>query len=217
MHLTSLSQIIVAIALVFSIAVFAMRLRTFLRLSRPVDLASPKGNPALGILYAYTLVMAPWAKESTRRHWLAYLRGVAFHLGILMGFTILLGSPWFTKMDYSFRFLLAIASALGAVLGLVGLAARLMESNLRKLSVPDDYFAVVLVSLFLLTASIGMLIPTALPLFYLISALLLIYAPFSKIRHCLYYAFSRRFFGKFFGSRNIIPHQHPHGSVSTIR
>jgi hypothetical protein len=217
MDVITLSQTIAGLALIFSFMAFRIRLRSFLRLSQPVDLASPKGSPAAGMLYAYTLGMAPWVKESTRRHWLSYLRGVAFHVGILVGFIIMIGSPWFASMDFQFRLMLGIAAALGAILGLAGFAARFMESNLRSLSLPDDYFAVLLVSLFLLAASLSMLFTPLLPLFYLLSAILLFYAPFSKIRHCLYFAFSRRFFGKFFGSRNILPHQYKNNSESIIR
>jgi hypothetical protein len=217
MDVITLSQIIAGLALIFSLVVFGMRLKSFLRLTQPVDLATPKGSPAAGMLYAYTLGMAPWVKESTRRHWGAYLRGVSFHVGILVGFIILIGSPWFARMDFQFRLVLGIAAASGTIFGLAGFAARFKEANLRSLSLPDDYFAVFLVSLFLMAASLSMLFPTLLPLFYFLSAILLVYAPFSKIRHCLYFAFSRRFFGKFFGSRNILPHHHTNSSVSTIK
>ncbi|MBE0410847.1 MAG: hypothetical protein IBX69_14080 [Anaerolineales bacterium] len=215
--MTTLSQIVAGLALIFSLVVFGLRLKSLLKMSSPVDVAPEKGNPTSGVLYAYTLGMAPWAKESTRRHWLAYTRGVAFHGGIIVGFIILLGSPWFASMDFQFRLVLGIAATLGGILGLAGFASRFIEANLRNLSNPDDYFAVLLVSLFLGAAGLSMLIPATMALFYIISAILLIYAPFSKIRHCLYFAFSRRFFGKFFGRRNVLPHQHPTSSAGFAR
>jgi hypothetical protein len=199
-------KILAAGALVFSILAFAGRLQAFTSLSRPVDRAVPKGSPRAGLVYAFTLGMAPWAKESTRLHRVAYLRGVAFHLGIFLGLGILLASPWLGRLPAAWRSLLGIGAALGAALGLAGFAARLFERNLKALSSLDDYAAVLVVSLFLACASLSLFLPAALPLFYLASSVLLVYAPFSKIRHCLYYASSRMFFGKFVGSRAILPH-----------
>ncbi len=77
MSLFLITQLLAGIALVFAVLSFAKRLRAFSRLSRPMDRSTPKGDPRLGILYAFTLGMAPWAKESTRRHALAYLRLIA--------------------------------------------------------------------------------------------------------------------------------------------
>jgi hypothetical protein len=67
---------------------------------------------------------------------------------------------------------------------------------------------VLLVSLFLATATSALLAPALRPVFYLVSALMLVYAPLGKIRHCLYYAYSRLFFGKFFGRRAVLPATH---------
>jgi hypothetical protein len=199
-------QILAGGALFFSLVVFAGRVRAFKRLAHPADLAVPKGSPRAGLVYAYTLGMAPWAKESTRLHSAAYLRGVAFHLGIFLGLGILLASPWLGQLPPVWSSLLAIGAALGALLGLAGFAARFLEHNLKALSTPDDYAAVLVVSLFLASASLWLFVPATLPLFYLVSAAMLVYAPFSKIRHCIYYAYSRMFFGKFVGSRAVLPH-----------
>jgi hypothetical protein len=42
---------------------------------------------------------------------------------------------------------------------------------------------------------------------------MLVYIPLGKIRHCLYFFFSRTFFGKFFGRRAVFPH--PQATAST--
>lgn len=202
-----LYPLIAGVALAFAVLSFGRRLRAFLALPRPKDGARPKGNPLAGVAYAYTLGMAPWAKESTRRHLLAYLRGVAFHLGIFLGLAALLAGPWLHLLPAAWKALAALGTGAGALFGLAGFAARLLEPNLKALSTPDDYASVSLVSLFLASASLGLLIPAAMPAFYLTAAILLVYAPFSKIRHCLYYAYSRLFFGRFFGSRAVLPHR----------
>jgi nitrate reductase gamma subunit len=206
MTLRLLSGIIAGLALVFSLVIFTWRLRIFNQLARPADRARPKGNLKAGVLYAYTLGMTPWAKESTRLHMLAYLRGVAFHLGIFLGMGLLLASPWIHLLPSILRNLLALGAGLGAVFGLIGFVLRFTEPNLKAVSTKDDLFAVLLVSLFLVAASLWLVVPGALPVFNLVSAGMLIYAPFSKVRHCIYFAYSRLFYGKFVGSHAVLPH-----------
>lgn len=201
-------QLLALGALAFFLLAFAWRMRNFNQLARPTDRSRPKGSPQAGVLYAFTLGMAPWAKESTRRHAIAYLRGVGFHLGIFLCLAILITSPWIARLPQEIQVLLGIAASLGAVLGFAGFAMRFVDHNLKALSTPDDYFAVLMVSLFLTAAGLWLfgVIPVA--VFYVISVLMLVYAPFSKIRHCFYFAYSRLFFGKFFGRRAVLPHDH---------
>jgi nitrate reductase gamma subunit len=206
MSLIGFTQIIAALALAFTLAAFGLRLRSFSQLARPKDRSTPKGNAQAGIFYAYTLGMAPWAKESTRRHWVAYLRGIFFHIGIFLGLGIFLVSPWMAALPGSIRALLAFATGVGALLGLAGFILRFVERNLKALSTPDDYFAALMVSVFLAAASAWLAGWVSLPVFYLVSGLMLVYAPFSKIRHCIYFAYSRLFFGRFVGARAVLPH-----------
>ncbi|HEY6074527.1 MAG TPA: hypothetical protein VIV15_14350, partial [Anaerolineales bacterium] len=63
------------------------------RRALPADRSLVKGNPAHGIRYAFTAGMMPWAKESTRIHMIAYLRGIGFHIGIFTALAALLISP----------------------------------------------------------------------------------------------------------------------------
>jgi hypothetical protein len=41
---------------------------------------------------------------------------------------------------------------------------------------------------------------------YIVAAVTFVYVLLGKIRHCLYFFFSRMFFGKFFGRRAVFPH-----------
>ena len=214
MSAMSIWQIVAALALAFSLAAFARKLRVFSALPRPADRSPVKGNPRAGVLYAFTWGMLPWAKESTRRHFIAYTRGVLFHLGIFLGLGVLIASPWLGGASAGLRALLALAAGLGALLGLAGAAMRLVEHNLRALSTPDDYFAVSIVSLFLASAGAWLLEPNLAPFFYTVSAIMLAYAPLGKIRHCIYYAYSRLFFGRFVGRRAVLPH---HQQAEVIR
>ena len=206
MTLTGFAQAVALLALVFTLLAFGRRLRIFNQLALPKDRSTPKGNVPAGILYAYTLGMAPWAKESTRRHWVAYLRGIGFHVGIFLGLGIFLASPWMRSFPTGVRALLSLVMGFGALFGLAGFVLRLVDENLKTLSAPDDYFAVLLVSAFMAVAAAWLLGWLPLAAFYLLGGGLLVYAPFGKIRHCIYFAYSRLFFGRFFGRRAVLPH-----------
>jgi hypothetical protein len=216
MSLIGASQIAAGLALAFSLLAFGRLLWIFSRLPRPQDRSAPKGSAQAGILYAFTLGMAPWAKESTRLHSRAYLRGVAFHLGIFLGLVVFLASPWLEGQPSSAKALLALGAGLGAFFGLAGFIFRLAEPNLKAISTPDDYFTVLVVSLFLACEALWLAGLLALPVFYGMAVVMLVYGPFSKIRHCLYFAASRLFFGKFVGSRAVLPHRQQGKPFKTV-
>jgi hypothetical protein len=206
MDTTVIFQLLAVLALAFSIFAFGSRLRAFRALPVPKDRSPMRGDPQAGIFYAFTLGMAPWAKESTRLHAVAYLRGVAFHLGIFLGLGVLLASPWLAAFPAWLQTALAVGAGIGALLGLAGFAARFAEHNLRSLSTPDDYTAVLVVSLFLAVTAAWLAGWVGAGVYYLTAGIMLVYAPFSKIRHCIYFAFSRLFYGRFIGRRAVLPH-----------
>jgi hypothetical protein len=172
----------------------------------PADRSPLKGVPAHGITYAFTIGMMPWAKESTRIHMIAYLRGIGFHIGIFAALGALIISPFWSLLPGILTTLLLWVLIIGTLLGAAGGIMRLAEHNLRGLSLPDDHFAVWLVTLFMAAAALAVWNSSFLTLFYFISAVTLVYVPLGKIRHCLYFFFSRIFFGKFFGRRAVYPH-----------
>lgn len=172
----------------------------------PADTSPIKGNITHGITYAFTKGMMPWAKESTRIHMIAYLRGIGFHVGIFTAIGAVIVSPfwgWFSPLLSGTLFWLL---TLGAILGAAGGVMRIVEHNLRGLSLPDDHFAVWLTTLFITVTGATVVNEAFLIPMYTVSAVTFVYVPFGKIRHCLYFFFSRMFFGKFFGRRAVFPH-----------
>jgi len=200
-----ITQIAALLALSFCLGSFALRWRAAQR--RPfaaADRAPAKGSPRRGLLYAFTLGMAPWAKESTRLHSLAYLRGIVFHGGIFTALAALLLSPFWPMLPGALLYTLGGAAAVGALCGLLGVLARWFEPNLRALSTIDDFASLLLVVVFQGLTAIALVSSVWLPALYMSAALMLVYAPLGKIRHCIYFFFSRRFFGLFLGRRGLV-------------
>jgi hypothetical protein len=153
-------------------------------------------------------MLMPWAKESTRIHLFAYLRGIVFHAGIGAGVLGLVLGLWAPAVPGPYRVLLIAALAAGALAGWGGFAARFVERGLRALSTPDDFISVALVSLFLTAGALAWWDARWMGAFLLLGAATLVAIPFTKIRHCFYYFFSRYFFGQFYGRRGVLGGAH---------
>ena len=176
------------------------------RRALPADRSPIKGNVSHGIAYAFTTGMLPWAKESTRIHMIAYLRGIGFHIGIFTAIGAVIISPFWGYLPSLLSWTLFGVLTLGAFLGTAGGVMRIVEHNLRGLSLPDDHFAVWLTTLFITVTGLAVVNEAFLIPMYSIAAITFVYVPLGKIRHCLYFFFSRTFFGKFFGRRAVFPH-----------
>lgn len=203
MNFLTFSRILTGTGFLFCLVLLFMRLRGLLALPYKPELAPVKGNVLSGLIYAFTLGMAPWAKESTRLHLLTYLRGLMFHIAIFLALAILPLSFILPPFG-SLRWLPAMMIGLGALAGVEGFFHRLLTRSGRVLSTPDDLASVALVSLFLITAFGSLWAVSWLPFFYLVSAILFFYLPFSKIRHFLYFFFSRYFFAVKYSQRGAI-------------
>jgi len=176
------------------------------RRALPTDKSPIKGNISHGITYAFTTGMMPWSKESTRIHMIAYLRGIGFHIGIFTAIGTVIVSPLWDFIPPLLSLALFWILILGAFLGVAGGLMRIVEHNLRGLSLPDDHFAVWVTTLFITVAGLGLMNEAFVIPMYIIAAITFVYIPLGKIRHCLYFFFSRMFFGKFFGRRAVFPH-----------
>lgn len=204
MDIITITLIIAILGLALGLLGIILRLRDILNRPFKKDLARERGSVARAILFAFTLGMAPWEKESTRIHWIAYLRGIFFHIGIFMAFGVLLVSPWLDLLPKWLIWLGIAVTGFGALFGFAGIFVRLAGPNERALSVPDDYASVFLTSLFIALAFATLLRSSFLPAFYVVTGIVGAYIPLSKIRHCVYFFYSKFFFGKGFGHRGVI-------------
>jgi hypothetical protein len=204
MDIVAITRIIAIVGLALGLLGIILKLKEIMNRPFKKDLARQGGSVGRAVLFAFTLGMAPWEKESTRIHWIAYLRGIFFHIGIFMAFGVLLASPWLTFAPKWITWIALAVTGLGAIFGFAGIFIRLSGPNERLLSLPDDYFSVFLTSLFITSAFGTLLWPVVLPVFYVVTGVLGTYLPISKIRHCVYFFYSKFFFGMSFGHRGVI-------------
>ena len=206
MSLFAILQLGVAASVLFCLVVLTVMVaRTFAFGKRPTY-ANPQGNRFSGVVYAFGQGMLPWEKETAARHIWTYIGGILYHLGIFAAMlflaTVLLRISLFNALLQIVRVLLVI----GLVSGVALLVKRRLKPHMRFLSGGDDYLANVLVDLFLLSALGATLKENASVVFSVIAIIIFLYIPFGKIRHCVFFFYSRILFGDFFGRRGVIPH-----------
>jgi hypothetical protein len=181
-------------------------------LSRPgaCDPSPGKGSAKLGVLYAFTLGMLPWKKESARMHPLVYLRGIGFHIGIFAAILVLTLSIFNITSHYLLSLVLIVLMWLGVVSGLAAIVSRAADPMLRGISNADDYISPALITLFMLAGALSVMGLLATVYFYITTSVLCLYLPWSKVRHCVYFFFSRGKIGAMMGHRGLLMMQGDH-------
>jgi len=167
--------------------------------------APSSGNPRQGACYAFTLGMAPWAKESVLLNLFSFIAGLVFHGGIFAALLLLALYLLKAGLPNILLFILGITALAGTSAGIGLLIKRVLKKELRSLSGPDDYLANLLSVSFSGLAFWAVLSPVMLHAWLLAGALLFIYIPLGKIRHCLFFFTSRYHFGAFYGRRGTFP------------
>jgi nitrate reductase gamma subunit len=196
----------VAASVLFCIVVLAVILMRTLAFGRRPTYAHPRGSSFAGIVYAFGLGMLPWEKESAAKHIWTYAGGILYHLGILMAMLFLAAVLLGISLSATFLQAVRILLVIGLVSGVALLIKRMLKPQMRSLSSGDDYLANSLVDLLLLLALAATFAGTALIPFLAVAIITFIYIPFGKVRHCVFFFYSRILFGDFFGRRGVLPH-----------
>ena len=216
------AEIIHWIALAVMAVVYTLRIRWLLSFKLAKDRSAP-GNPEVsdgkrGARHSLFNVAMPWSMESTRRpkgitFWFSF---VIFHLGVVAGIflafvsTIAPGVLHVPAIGWAVMALLIGAFAVA----LYRLARRLLRPVMRLISTPDDYFSLIMLTVwFALGAAtqaylmgIWGVSNEVLQVAYLyLTSFFLLYVPFSKISHYLYYPFTRIWIGRALGHRGSYP------------
>ena len=200
------------VALAFMGTVYILRLIWMFKFKAGKEITDPVGNPRVGVAYSMMNVAMPWAMESARKNWSFYTQFVIFHIGVVAAISATFIIP-FWPGAFEIKALVRIFQlALGAAfaVGIIRPIRRITSPTMRLISTPDDYFSLVLMSSFF--ASGVFAVPNEyevsegpLIFFFIMTTLFLIYVPFSKISHYLYYPFTRYFLGKTMGHRGVFP------------
>jgi len=200
------------VALAFMGTVYILRLIWMFKFKAGKEITDPVGNPRVGVAYSMMNVAMPWAMESARKNWSFYTQFVIFHIGVVAAISATFIIP-FWPGAFEIKALVRIFQlALGAAfaVGIIRPIRRITSPTMRLISTPDDYFSLVLMSSFF--ASGVFAVPNEyevsegpLIFFFIMTTFFLIYVPFSKISHYLYYPFTRYFLGKTMGHRGVFP------------
>jgi hypothetical protein len=199
-------------ALAFMALVYAARLVWIFRFRTRRERTTPAGNERAGAGFSLMNIAMPGAMESTRKRPGFYAQFVIFHLGVAAAiagtFVIPYAPGLFARPAWLWLFRAIVAAAF--VVGLLRLVRRMTDSVLRAVSSPDDYFSLLLLILWFGAAVLAL--PNRpdegegpLIAYFGLTAFFLVYVPFSKICHYLYYPFSRFYLGRTLGHRGAVP------------
>jgi len=203
------------LALCFMAVVYLLKIRWILSFPPGRDRQATTAvftNASKGAQYSLFNIAMPWAMGSTRDHPFLYIQFVIFHIGVAVSILMSVLIPYVPHLiagKFAVFTMQGIYIA-AVIIGLVRLARRISDPYLRAVSTPDDYFSLALLIVWF--ASGYAAAPnkpeageSALLIYFILTAFFLIYVPFSKISHYLYYPFSRWYLGRTLGYRGVFP------------
>ncbi len=203
-------------ALVIMAIVYTLRLVWLTRFTAGKERQAPTGlgdtNPRKGFIYSWANIAQPWAMESTRTKLFTYFQFVLFHIGVVAAIAlsfVIPYAPGFLESN-TVQIVLQVLIGTACVVGVMRIIRRVGNVYMRAISSPDDYFSLIFLTAWFAFAFLS--VPnnyqsgeTILLVFFFQTAFFLIYVPFSKISHYLYYPFTRYYLGKSLGRRGVFP------------
>jgi nitrate reductase gamma subunit len=218
--LLAAAEVIHWVALAVMAVVYTSRLAWLFSWKATRDRSAPgaphRTDARKGAVYSLGNVVMPWSMESTRTDPLFYLSFILFHLGVTAGIALAFLSslaPGFvrtTPVAWIFGTLLTAAFAVGVL----RMVRRLTTPHMKLISTPDDYFSLALLTVWFLLGAVTQASLAGTPAlagdgwlaaYLLLTAFFLLYVPFSKISHYLYYPFTRIWIGRALGHRGSMP------------
>ena len=141
-----------------------------------------------------------------------YAQFVVFHLGVTAAIGLSFVIPYAPGLleNQTLVLVLQIVIGLACLTGVLRMIRRVSDPYMRAISSPDDYFSLALLTVWFFFATLAVPNSTAngewhLLTYFILTAFFLVYVPFSKISHYLYYPFTRYYFGKSMGYRGVYP------------
>jgi len=196
-------------ALAFMVLAYSFRVWQLFKMT-PIKEGTPaRGDHKKAIRYSYMLLAMPWEMESTRKHWGRWFEFAFFHvamaLGIATAFTMPIAHELMRHQIVVYG--LQATFALAALIGVSRLLRRLGSPAMRAISHPDDYFCLLLLTAWMASGllAVPQMHEPSLLAFFGLATFFLVYVPFSKISHYIYWFFLRYHTGKHFGHRAVYP------------
>jgi nitrate reductase gamma subunit len=205
------------ICLSFMALMYAIKIYQLLKKPFPPERAELKGDRVAGSLHSLTNVLRPWDMESTQKHLYFYTEFLIFHIAV----ALTIGSTFFIPltphlMTPTVTTVIMVFMGLAFLIGLRRIYRRFTVPEIKIISTPDDYFAIILMTVFFGVGFITMWLwmegkPETgwMWIFFLMTTFFLLYVPFSKISHYVLYPFGRVNFGMIFGGRGVLNRHNP--------
>jgi nitrate reductase gamma subunit len=197
-------------------AVYFLRIRWFLRWNLAKERQPATGigdtNPKKGARYSFAKIIMPWTMESSRSKPFLYAQFVLFHLGVVASIGLSFIVPYGPGLLKSTALVTIVQFLAGSafIVGVMRIIRRISKPHIRVISSPDDHFSLILLTSWFAFAFMaapndisggeGIMLT-----YFLLTAFFLVYVPFSKISHYLYYPFTRTYLGRHFGRRGVFP------------
>lgn len=195
--------------LLFMILAYTVKIFQFLRKPAAIEGTPARGNHKKAIQYSYMTLAMPWELESQKHHEFRYIEFALFHLAMAVGIGFAFMVPIFHDFMENplITIICQIFFILGFFIGISRMGRRIFKADMRRISSPDDYFCLLLLTLWMLTGIFASPLKSEPWLFryYCMATFFLFYVPFSKISHYVYYPFIRYYVGKHFGHRGTFP------------
>jgi nitrate reductase gamma subunit len=204
------------IALVIMALVYTARLIWYFRFTagkeRQGQTGSQSTSPKKGFIYSWANIAMPWGMESTRTKFWIYIQFVVFHLGVTAAIGLSFIIPYAPGLLENLVLATLLQAVIGAsfLVGILRIIRRISNPYMRAISSPDDYFSLLLLTVWFFFAFLA--VPNDISAgeghmlaYFILTAFFLLYVPFSKISHYLYYPFTRYYFGKTMGYRGVYP------------
>ena len=150
--------------------------------------------------------MLPWEKESAFKHLPTFFAGILYHAGIFAAVFFLITTLLLIRLPDIAILIIRLLAVIGLLSGIGLLAKRFALPYMRFISCIDDYIANILVGLLLLVTILATYYYVLQFAMMAVAITLLLYIPVGKIRHCVFFFYSRILFGAFFGRRGTLPH-----------
>jgi len=187
------------------IAVLFFHLFRVISLGNPHDFSKATGKSKAAMPYAFVGAMSPTKKESAFLYLPTYTAGIVYHIGTFSALALFFIIVFDINLPPVLSLLLSGFFIIAGLCGFGILIKRIVKSQMRDLSNPDDYLSNLIVSVFQWASAGVLLSETLLPLYFLIAGILFLYIPVGKLKHTVYFFAARYHLGFFFGHRGVWP------------